>query len=47
MYNDEDSGIIIQGSLRGVEKFVEQTINLYLKLFQKTEIVLSIWENAK
>lgn len=45
VYNDEDSGIIIQGSLRGVEKFVEQTIDLYLKLFQKTEIVLSIWEN--
>ena len=45
VYNDEDSGIIIQGSLKGVEKFVEQTIDLYLKLFQKTEIVLSIWEN--
>ncbi len=45
LYNNEDVAIIIQGSLKGVEKFTEQTIDLYLKLFEKCEIVLSIWDN--
>ena len=44
-YENEDIAIIIQGSLSGLNNFTEQTIDLYLKLFQKSEIILSIWEN--
>ncbi len=44
-YENEDIAIIIQGSLSGLNNFTEQTIDLYLKLFQKSKIILSIWEN--
>ena len=44
-YDNPSSAIIIQGSIYGVEKFVEETIFIYKKLFQNTKIILSIWEN--
>ncbi len=44
-YNNKDTAIIIQGSLKGISEFTQQTIELYIKLFKNSEIVLSTWEN--
>ncbi len=44
-YNDNDTAIIIQGSLKGVLKFTDETINLYLKIFKNSLIIVSVWKD--
>ena len=43
-YNNSDTAIIIQGGLNGVLDFVSESIDLYLKLFSDSKIILSIWK---
>ena len=43
--DNKDVAIIIQGTLYGLEFFVEQTIGIYKKNFPHTKIILSIWED--
>lgn len=42
--NDIKMGIIIQGPLLKENNFTLETIKLYKKLYENTEIILSIWE---
>ncbi len=44
IYSNEDTAIIIQGNLDGLEDFVKETIEIYLKLFHNTVIILSTWD---
>jgi hypothetical protein len=44
-YNNDSTAIIIQGSIYGIKTFVIETIKLYKKLFSKTTIILSIWND--
>ena len=44
-YEYPSTAIIIRGSIYGLEEFVEETIYIYKKLFQNTQIILSIWED--
>ena len=44
-YDNDSTAIIIQGSIKGLEKFVEETLLIYKKLFKDNIIILSIWEN--
>ena len=41
----QDSAIIIQGPITNYENFVIETIKIYHKIFPKTLIILSTWEN--
>ena len=43
-YLNEDTAIIIQGNLDGLEMFVKETIEIYLKLFNNSVIILSTWD---
>ena len=43
-YNNEDTAIIIQGNLDGLKSFVKETVEIYLKLFQNSTIILSTWD---
>ena len=44
-YNNSDTAIIIQGGLNGVLDFVSESIDLYLKLFSDSKIILSTWKD--
>ena len=44
-YDNDSTAIIIQGSIKGLEKFVEETLLIYKKLFKDNIIILSTWEN--
>ena len=44
-YNNNSVAIIIQGSINGLENFVEETLLIYGKLFKNNIIILSIWKN--
>ena len=44
-YDNDSTAIIIQGSIYGIKNFVIETIKLYKKLFSKTTIILSIWND--
>ena len=44
-YDNSDTAIIIQGSLNGVANFTTETIEMYLKLFKNTKLILSIWDD--
>ena len=43
-YLNKDTAIIIQGNLDGLKNFVKETIEIYLKLFQSSTIILSTWD---
>ena len=43
-YNNDSTAIIIQGSIKDLEKFVEETLLIYKKLFKDNLIILSTWE---
>ena len=43
--NNKDVAIIIQGTLYGLEFFVQQTIEIYIKNFPNTKIILTVWED--
>ena len=43
-YNNNSTAIIIQGSIKDLEKFVEETLLIYKKLFKDNLIILSTWE---
>ncbi len=43
-YLNNDTAIIIQGNLDGLKNFVKETIEIYLKLFQSSTIILSTWD---
>tara|TARA_B110000858_G_C17807295_1_gene478761 strand:- start:3063 stop:4205 length:1143 start_codon:yes stop_codon:yes gene_type:complete len=44
-YDNSSTAIIIQGSIYGIEKFVEETLLIYTKLFKNVRIILSTWKN--
>ncbi len=44
IYSNEDTAIIIQGNLDGLRSFVKETVEIYLKLFQNSVIILSTWD---
>jgi hypothetical protein len=44
-YDNDSTAIIIQGSIYGIKNFVIETIKIYQKLFTKTAIILSIWDD--
>ena len=43
--SNQDIAVIIQGSLYGLEFFVEQTLLIYKKNFPSSKLILSIWED--
>ncbi len=43
-YPNEDTAIIIQGNLDGLKNFTKETIEIYLKLFTSSTIILSTWD---
>jgi hypothetical protein len=45
LYEESDTAIIIQGSLFGITDFVSETIDLYLKNFKNSKIILSTWKD--
>lgn len=45
IFEETDTAIIIQGSLYGVTDFVSETIDLYLKNFKNSKIILSTWKD--
>ena len=45
LYENSSTAIIIQGSIYGLEHFVEETIYIYKKVFQNIKIILSTWED--
>ena len=44
IFDERDTAIIIQGSLYGLKDFVSETIDLYLKNFKNSKIILSTWK---
>ncbi|MBR77855.1 MAG: hypothetical protein CMD36_08115 [Flavobacteriales bacterium] len=44
IFDEKDTAIIIQGSLYGIKDFVSETIDLYLKNFKNSKIILSTWK---
>ena len=44
VYSNEDTAIIIQGNLDGLKDFTKETIEIYLKLFPNSVIILSTWD---
>ena len=40
-----DIGIIIQGPIKNNKNFLINTINIYKKIFSKSKIIISIWED--
>ena len=44
-YKNSSTAIILQGSIYGLENFVEETIFIYKKLFPNIKIILSTWED--
>ena len=45
IFDEKDTAIIIQGSLYGIKDFVSETIELYLKNFKNSKIILSTWKD--
>ena len=45
IFDEKDTAIIIQGSLYGIKDFVSETIDLYLKNFKNSKIILSTWKD--
>ena len=43
--DDNDTSIIIQGGLKGINSFVEESLNIYLTLFKNSNIILSTWND--
>ena len=43
--SNRDVAVIIQGSLYGLEFFVEQTLQIYNKNFPDSKLILSVWED--
>ena len=43
-HSHKDTAIIIQGNLDGLNNFTKETIEIYLKLFKDSTIILSTWD---